>query len=145
MKYKYVLFARKSLRQKDVVIFNNIKNPTKPKPWSQHLCCYKPSSWYSSEANMSWDLLHGIYSFKNMEWYLSLYLCSFIYIHIYIYMYIYIYIYYMYIYIIYIYIICLFFLFFLYTFFPFYLFLYLSIFFFSFCFIPIFYCLFDNS
>ena len=140
MKYKYVLFARKSLRQKDVVIFNNIKNPTKPKPWSQHLCCYKPSSWYSSEANMSWDLLHGIYSFKNMEWYLSLYLFSFIYIHIYIYIYIlYVYIYYIYIYYM--------------SFFPFLslhlfpiLFISLSIyFFFSFCFIPIFYCLFDNS
>ena len=51
-----------------VIFNNNYVYSTKPKLRSQHSCCYKPSSWYTSRANVSlWDLLHGIYSFKNMK------------------------------------------------------------------------------
>ena len=137
MKYKYTLFVRKSLRQKNVVIFNNIFTPINlnhdhnTRAVINHLLDIPPeansTSFICSAYCISLSIAIAIYI------YMYMYACIHICVHVCVCV---------------LCVLCLFFPFLSQHLFPI-LFIHIFIiylsFFFIFCFIPIFYCLFDNS
>ena len=70
--YKYLLFVGKSLRSKNLVIFNDVY-PTKTKPQTTITLILLKTIFpiYLRSKHATIGLTPGIYSFKSMEWYLK--------------------------------------------------------------------------